>query len=52
LLETYKKQDEELLRKAQEKDVNRNKNSKALRDKFGFSDDEDDPNQTNNGVMI
>lgn len=42
LLETYKKQDEELLRKAQTKDKSIGQNSKVLRDKFGFSDDEEE----------
>ena len=42
LLETYKKQDEELLKKAGEKTAQRRMDRKNLRDKFGFSDDEDD----------
>lgn len=42
LLETYKKQDEELIKKAQEKEQNKTKGKKVLRDKFGFSDEDDD----------
>lgn len=42
LLETYKKQDEALLRKATDKSSKHKQDRKNLRDKFGFSDDEDD----------
>lgn len=42
LLDTYKKQDEEIVRRAHEKEVNKHINKKILRDKFGFSDDEED----------
>lgn len=42
LLETYKKQDEELLKKAGEKSARRKQDRKKLRDKFGFSDDEEE----------
>lgn len=42
LLEVYKRQDEQLLKKAQEKENAKATNKKQLRDKFGFSDDEDD----------
>lgn len=42
LLETYKKQDEELLKKAGDKSARRKADRKKLRDKFGFSDDEDE----------
>ena len=41
LLETYKKQDEELMKKAGEKTAKRKADRKKLRDKFGFSDDEE-----------
>ena len=40
LLETYKKQDEELMKKAQGHMVNKEYNKKILRDKFGFADDD------------
>jgi hypothetical protein len=42
LLETYKKQDEALVRKASEKSGKLKEDKKSLRDKFGFSDDEDE----------
>jgi len=42
LLETYKKQDEELLKKADQKSNKHRAARKNLRDKFGFSDDEDE----------
>jgi hypothetical protein len=42
LLETYKKQDEALVRKASEKSAKVKADRKNLRDKFGFSDDEED----------
>ena len=42
LLETYKKQDEDLMRKEQERELTKKLNQKALLDKFGFSDDEED----------
>lgn len=42
LLETYKRQDEELIRKAKDKEYGKQNKSKGLRDKFGFSDDDDD----------
>ena len=42
LLEAYKKQDEELMRKDQEKELTKKVNQKALLDKFGFSDEEED----------
>ena len=42
LLETYKRQDEELLRKAQEKDYNSRLNKRVMKDKFGFLDDDED----------
>ncbi|CDW73960.1 leucine rich repeat family protein [Stylonychia lemnae] len=48
LLETYKKQDEEIMRKAVEKDQNKTISKKILRDKFGFSDDEDDNSKSQN----
>ena len=53
LLETYKKQDEEILRKAQEKEQNKSKSKRILRDKFGFSDDEgdNDDNTTEKQLM-
>ena len=40
LLETYKKQDEELMKKAHGHMVNKEYNKKILRDKFGFADDD------------
>ena len=43
LLQAYKKQDEELMRKEQEREMTKKMNQKALLDKFGFSDEEDDP---------
>jgi hypothetical protein len=42
LLEAFKKQDEDLMRKEQERDETKKRNQKALLDKFGFSDEEDD----------
>ena len=42
LLETYKKQDEALLRKATDKTSKNKQDRKNLRDKFGFSDDEEE----------
>ena len=42
LLETYKKMDEEAIRKAHLKESNSFAIKKSLRDKFGFSDDEED----------
>ena len=42
LMIIYKKQDEELLKKAQDKEKFKNVNNKVLRDKFGFSDDEEE----------
>lgn len=42
LLEAYKKQDEELMRKETQKNINKKMNQKALLEKFGFSDEEDD----------
>ena len=43
LLQAYKKQDEELMRKDQERELTKKMNQKALLDKFGFSDEDDDP---------
>lgn len=45
LLETYKKQDEELLKKADQKHSKKRQDRKKLRDKFGFSDEEDAENE-------
>jgi hypothetical protein len=45
LLETYKKQDEALLKKANEKSTKQKQDRKNLRDKFGFSDDEEEDNE-------
>ena len=46
LLETYKKQDEALMRKATDKTSKQKQERKNLRDKFGFSEDDDeDENQ-------
>ena len=42
LLQAYKKQDEDIRRKEHEKDVTKKMNQKALLDKFGFSDEEED----------
>lgn len=42
LLEAFKKQDEDLMRKEQERDETKKRNQKALLDKFGFSDEEED----------
>ena len=42
LLQAYKKQDEELMRKEQEREMTKKINQKALLDKFGFSDEEED----------
>lgn len=42
LLEAYKKQDEETLRKEHQKNLSKKINQKALLDKFGFSDEEDE----------
>jgi len=42
LLDSYKKIDENLLRKAKEKELTSNVRRKVLRDKFGFSDDEEE----------
>ena len=44
LLDTYKKQDEALLKKANDKSSKKNADRKNLRDKFGFSDDDEDDN--------
>lgn len=44
LLETYKKQDEALLKKATDKSSKKDQERKNLRDKFGFSDDDEDDN--------
>ena len=44
LLETYKKQDEALMRKATDKSSKKRQERKNLRDKFGFSDEDDDDN--------
>ena len=44
LLEAYKKQDEELMRKEKEKELTKKLNQKALLEKFGFSDEEEDQN--------
>jgi hypothetical protein len=49
LLETYKKQDEALLKKATEKTGKKTQERKNLRDKFGFSDDEEDEDANNAG---
>ena len=45
LLETYKRQDEELVRKARERERTKDLGKKLLRDKFGFSDDEEDEDE-------
>lgn len=42
LLESYKRQDEELIRKAKDKEMNKQNKKKGLRDKFGFSDEDED----------
>ena len=42
LLEAYKKQDEDVMRKEQERELTKKINQKALLDKFGFSDEEED----------
>lgn len=42
LLETYKKHDEALMKKAIDKSSKKRGDRQNLRDKFGFSDDEDD----------
>ena len=42
LLEAFKKQDEDLMRKEQERDETKKRNQKALLDKFGFSDEDED----------
>ena len=42
LLEAYKKKDEDLMRKEQERELTKKMNQKALLEKFGFSDDEED----------
>lgn len=42
LLEAYKKQDEELMRKENQKNMNKKINQKALLEKFGFSDEEEE----------
>lgn len=49
LLETYKKQDEEIIKKAHGHQANKEMNKKLLRDKFGFDDDESqqDDNELN-----
>ena len=47
LLEAYKKQDEELMRKEQEREMTKKINQKALLDKFGFSDEEEDKQLAN-----
>ena len=45
LLEAYKRQDEEILKRAHEKEANKHRNKQMLRDKFGFSDDEEEFNE-------
>ena len=42
LLEAYKKQDEDLMRKEQERELTKKINQKALLDKFGFTDEEEE----------
>jgi hypothetical protein len=42
LLEAYKKQDEDLMRKEQEREQTKKINQKALLDKFGFTDEEEE----------
>ena len=42
LLEAYKKQDEELMRKEQNRELTKKMNQKALLDKFGFTDEDED----------
>ena len=42
LLETYKKHDQELIKKASQKSVKVKEDRKKIRDKFGFSDDEEE----------
>ena len=42
LLEAFKKQDEDVMRKEHERDETKKRNQKALLDKFGFSDEEED----------
>jgi len=44
LLEAYKKQDEESIRKEHEKKISKKINQKQLLDKFGFSDEEEEEN--------
>jgi hypothetical protein len=54
LLEVYKRQDQELLKKADGKSNKQREDRKKLRDKFGFSDDEneDGANQDEDEEMI
>lgn len=49
LLETYKKQDEALLKKATDKTSKKDQDRKNLRDKFGFSDDDEDDGNGDEG---
>jgi hypothetical protein len=42
LLEAYKKQDEDIMRKEQERELTKKINQKALLDKFGFTDEEEE----------
>ena len=44
LLKAYKKQDEELMKKDQEREQTKKVNQKKLLEKFGFSDEEDERN--------
>ena len=41
LLEAYKKTDEEIMRKDHQREETKRQNQKALLEKFGFSDEED-----------
>lgn len=41
LLEAYKKTDEEVMRKDHQRDETKRQNQKALLEKFGFSDEDD-----------
>ena len=47
LLEAYKKQDEDLMRKEQEREQTKKINQKALLDKFGFTDEEEEKHLIN-----
>ena len=42
LLEAYKKQDEDMMKKEQERELTKKINQKALMDKFGFTDEEEE----------